>query len=41
VIFGKHVRELVGGDAERDDERQVEKQFQRSSRPVPFVGITT
>ena len=34
VVLGDVVRELVGGDAERDDEREVEQQLERRRRAV-------
>ena len=41
VAGGQHVRELRGRDAERDDEGQVEQQFQRRRDAVAFVRIAT
>jgi hypothetical protein len=34
------VRELAGGDAERDDERQVEQQLERRCHPMRLVRVT-
>jgi hypothetical protein len=39
VVSGEQVRELVGGDAERDHERQVEEQLQRGRGAVLLVGV--
>ena len=39
VVLGQHVRELVGGDAECDHERQVEEQLQRRRHPVLLVRV--
>ena len=39
VVLGEHVRELGRGDAERDDEGQVEQQFQRRRDPMLLVRI--
>ena len=34
VVLGDEVRQLVGGDAEGDDEREVEEQLERRRRAV-------
>jgi hypothetical protein len=39
VVLGEHVREFRCGDAECDDERQVEEQLQWGRHPMLFVGI--
>jgi hypothetical protein len=41
MVLGEHVSELVGGDAEGDDERQIEEKFQRCGRAVRFVGVAS
>jgi hypothetical protein len=41
VVLGQHVRELVRGDAEADDERQVEEQLERCRHPMLLVRIAT
>src|SRR3954466_11130733 len=39
MVLGQHVREFVRGDAEPDDERQVEEQLQRRGHPVLLVRV--
>jgi hypothetical protein len=41
MVLGQHVREFGCGDAERDDERQVEEQLQRRGYPMFLVRIAT
>ena len=41
MVLGEQVGELVRGDAEGDDERQVEQQLERCRHPVLLVGVPT
>jgi hypothetical protein len=41
VVVGHEVRELVGGDAERDDERQVEEQLERRGGAVSLRRVAS
>jgi hypothetical protein len=39
MALGQKMREFVGGDPERDDERQVEEELERGRRPVRLVRV--